>query len=175
MRTRQPPRRKRNALAGVPAPSPAPSPEGATRREAIVKVAAGVAGAAVLPVAATSLLSGACAGGRHALGPAAEFRQGMTKVDGLDVVVVRDGDDLGAMSTRCTHQNCPLDIVRASLDPSGWNLRCPCHAGPFGASGEPLGGPPTVALDRYELMLSAGGELSVNLAKPASEDARLSL
>ncbi len=51
-----------------------------------------------------------------------------------EVIVIRRGDRIFAISAACTHRNC---IVRNS----GTNLRCPCHGSRFDYDGNVTRGP----------------------------------
>ena len=56
-----------------------------------------------------------------------------------------------ALSERCSHQGCR--IVWESVDNE---FHCPCHKGIFDASGNPVSGPPTRPLERFETRVEKG-------------------
>lgn len=56
------------------------------------------------------------------------------------------GDEVVAFSARCTHAGCK---VRFKDD----EFHCPCHGGVFSRNGDPIAGPPTVPLVRFETRL----------------------
>lgn len=72
----------------------------------------------------------------------AELSEGWNRVDrdnGLPLYVFKDGDHLSALSGRCTHAGCPVDLTDEGFV-------CSCHGGRFGFGGEVLAGPPTQPL-----------------------------
>jgi nitrite reductase/ring-hydroxylating ferredoxin subunit len=63
--------------------------------------------------------------------------------------LLRQGDEVVAMSARCTHMGC---IVRIKED----ELHCPCHGGVFSREGEPLQGPVARPLKRFDCRVHEG-------------------
>jgi nitrite reductase/ring-hydroxylating ferredoxin subunit len=63
--------------------------------------------------------------------------------------LLRQGDEVVAMSARCTHMGC---IVRIKKD----ELHCPCHGGVFSREGEPLQGPVVRPLERFDCRVHEG-------------------
>ena len=63
--------------------------------------------------------------------------------------LLRQGEEVVAMSARCTHMGC---IVRIQKD----ELHCPCHGGVFSKEGEPLKGPVNRPLRRFECRVTEG-------------------
>ena len=53
--------------------------------------------------------------------------------------------DIEALSTRCTHQGCPVKWDEAARE-----FQCPCHRGVFDQTGTPIAGPPLRPLERYQ-------------------------
>jgi Rieske Fe-S protein len=88
---------------------------------------------------------------------------------GNGVVVGRDSGGLYAMSSICTHQGCPTNIVGAATRPS---LYCPCHASMFSATGAVVRGPARRALQHYELDVSSSGSLTVCVGSPVVSNTR---
>ncbi|NNE44678.1 MAG: Rieske (2Fe-2S) protein, partial [Gemmatimonadetes bacterium] len=58
------------------------------------------------------------------------------------VLLLREGDDFRALSSRCTHQAC-----RVSASPEF--VVCPCHGSTFDREGNVLRGPAQTALPSY--------------------------
>ena len=61
--------------------------------------------------------------------------------DGVPVMVGRKGSGYVAYDGRCTHMGCPV-----SPDVLTGGFYCPCHAGRYDATGNPVSGPPKAAL-----------------------------
>ncbi len=85
-----------------------------------------------------------------------------TRVDGGKAVrgpklaVVRRGEAVGVLSTRCTHFGCEV----------AWKddrYVCPCHGAEFDAAGAVLKGPAKRPLVWYAVRTTGAGELEVNL------------
>lgn len=65
--------------------------------------------------------------------------------------VVRDGDELVALSPVCTHMGCNVGFNEAA------NLfECPCHGGKYDASGGVVDGPPPQPLRRFKTRVRDG-------------------
>ncbi len=60
------------------------------------------------------------------------------------VAVVREGDEVYALSLVCTHLGCTVNVTPQSLV-------CPCHGSVFGRRGEVLKGPADRPLKRLEV------------------------
>lgn len=71
--------------------------------------------------------------------------------------VVREGHEVFALSSRCTHRNCR---VRAQSDGS---FACKCHGSKFDARGKVLKGPASRDLPRLAVATDSRGHLLVNL------------
>jgi cytochrome b6-f complex iron-sulfur subunit len=69
----------------------------------------------------------------------------------IPVEVLRDGDDVRAMSLLCTHFSCTV-----RWDESEDLYVCPCHEGRFDADGNPVSGPPQRPLDRVPVSVERG-------------------
>jgi len=79
--------------------------------------------------------------------------------EGMPVMVGRKGSSYVAYDGRCTHMGCPV-----TPDPLTGGFFCPCHAGRFDASGNPLSGPPkaplvvlAVTLENKKLVVKQSG------------------
>jgi Rieske Fe-S protein len=66
------------------------------------------------------------------------------------VFLVRDGNEVTALSSTCTHLGCQ---VRWDRDAS--RFLCPCHGGAYDARGRVLEGPPPRPLDTIEVRVDA--------------------
>ena len=67
--------------------------------------------------------------------------------------LVREGDAIVALSSKCTHFGCR---VRWRGGAGAGEFHCPCHDGRFTAAGEPAGGPPTEPLARLDVRVENG-------------------
>jgi len=101
------------------------------------------------------------------LGPAASFPVGATVRLIERLVIVRDEAGFGAMSLRCTHQDCLL----AYNGPAG-PVRCPCHGATFSPAGRVLSGPATLDLPWYAVTVTPAGGLEVTLGVAVSPHER---
>jgi cytochrome b6-f complex iron-sulfur subunit len=88
---------------------------------------------------------------------------------GNGLVVGRDAGGLYAMSSICTHQGCPTNIVGGATQPT---LYCPCHGSMFSATGAVVRGPARRALQHYELDVSSSGSLMICAGSPALSSTR---
>jgi Rieske Fe-S protein len=70
------------------------------------------------------------------------------------VAVLRHGQQLLFLASRCTHLGCKLRL-------SGREWVCPCHGGRFKLDGERLAGPPRERLARLRGEVGPSGELLV--------------
>lgn len=78
-------------------------------------------------------------------------------VDGVDVLVVREGDRLYAIANRCTHQGAPLSKGRVTFSGSIVSVTCPVHGSAFDlVSGKVLRGPATLPERAYDARVSDG-------------------
>ena len=66
------------------------------------------------------------------------------------VFLVRDGDQVKALSATCTHLGCQV-----RWDKEGKRFRCPCHGGAYDAQGRVIAGPPPRALDTIDVRVDA--------------------
>jgi Rieske Fe-S protein len=68
---------------------------------------------------------------------------------GVPVQIVRDGDQLRALSTVCPHLGCRVRW-------EGDKFVCPCHTAVFDREGKVVSGPPPRPLDRYDVEIADG-------------------
>jgi cytochrome b6-f complex iron-sulfur subunit len=71
------------------------------------------------------------------------------------VCIVREGDNIAAISTTCTHLGCIVGI-------SDTGFACPCHGSRFDQDGNVTGGPAPKALPWYKVSLAPNGEIEVD-------------
>lgn len=71
------------------------------------------------------------------------------------VCVVREGDNLAAISTTCTHLGCIVGL-------SDTGFACPCHGSRFDQDGNVTGGPAPRPLPWYKVALAPNGELEID-------------
>ena len=72
------------------------------------------------------------------------------------VLAREDGKGYTAVSSRCTHLGCTVDVA-------GWQLICPCHGSTFARDGHAIIGPARDPLERYPVVLASDGELTITL------------
>lgn len=60
------------------------------------------------------------------------------------VAIIREGEDLYALSLVCSHLGCTVNVTSRELV-------CPCHGSVFSRLGEPLKGPAVQPLQRLQL------------------------
>ncbi len=65
--------------------------------------------------------------------------------------LVRDGEEVVALSARCTHLGCKVRFNKEK-----GRFQCPCHGGAFSLHGEPLKSPVTEPLARFEARVEDG-------------------
>jgi|SRR6266545_3388170 len=70
---------------------------------------------------------------------------------GASVQVVREANQVRALSTVCPHLGC-----RVRWEPERQRFICPCHQGVFDREGRVLSGPPPRPLDRYQVDIADG-------------------
>jgi nitrite reductase/ring-hydroxylating ferredoxin subunit len=75
-----------------------------------------------------------------------------TAPDGLEVALVRFGDQVFAVSPLCTHQDAWLDAGWAH--PESLEIECPLHGGKFDLkTGAPTQEPPTAPIRTYRVQV----------------------
>jgi cytochrome b6-f complex iron-sulfur subunit len=102
-----------------------------------------------------------------ATGPTHLTRDEMTKleqkkfvivpVSGQRVIVIQAGDQLSALSAKCTHEGCTV-----TFQPGQSVIWCPCHDGRFDLSGRVLSGPPPKPLSTYAVQRQADGGIVIS-------------
>jgi len=76
-------------------------------------------------------------------------------VDTRRICVARDGNQMAAISTTCTHLGCTV-----ALSESGF--ACPCHGSRFDQDGNVTAGPAPKRLAWYRVSVAPNGELEVD-------------
>ena len=127
-----------------------------SRRRFLFTVAAGAAGAALLP----SLTAFAADENWRFVGVPLEsldkikdIGAGMAlEADGTPLILIRTAaDKIAAYSPICTHEKCAVAYVGA-----GKGFKCGCHESYFDDSGKPTSGPATLPLNRYATGIKEG-------------------
>jgi 3-phenylpropionate/trans-cinnamate dioxygenase ferredoxin subunit len=85
-----------------------------------------------------------------------------TKVDGVDVAIVRDGEDYYAIYDECSHAAIPL----SEGDVEGCEIECWLHGSRFDLrTGKPTGPPATEPVPTYAVKIE-GDDVLVDVANP---------
>lgn len=93
---------------------------------------------------------------RFRIGRPEEFPSGSRiAIDSKRVCIVREGNNVAAISTTCTHLGC-------IIAPSATGFACPCHGSQFDIDGNVTGGPAPKPLAWYQVSLTPSGELEVD-------------
>jgi cytochrome b6-f complex iron-sulfur subunit len=93
---------------------------------------------------------------RFAIGRPDDFQPGTrVAVDTQRICVVREGGQMAAISTTCTHLGCIVGL-------SDTGFACPCHGSRFDADGNVTGGPAPKPLAWFKVTLAPNGELEVD-------------
>ncbi|HTM05156.1 MAG TPA: Rieske (2Fe-2S) protein [Vicinamibacterales bacterium] len=71
--------------------------------------------------------------------------------------LLKNGDEVTAMDTTCTHLGCP---VRWDADAKA--MKCPCHGGVYDKTGTVVSGPPPKPLARFTTRID-GGQILVRV------------
>jgi succinate dehydrogenase / fumarate reductase iron-sulfur subunit len=74
-----------------------------------------------------------------------------TIVDRKAIYLVRNGTEISAISSTCTHLGC-----RTSYDRASGRIVCPCHGGVYDRQGNVLEGPPPAPLPRLVTRIEDG-------------------
>jgi Rieske Fe-S protein len=69
------------------------------------------------------------------------------------VFLVRDGDDVKALSATCTHLGCQVRWEKEKR-----RFLCPCHGGVYDAQGRVVEGPPPRPLDTIDVRVDAASD-----------------
>ena len=81
------------------------------------------------------------------------------EVDGLDVAIVRDGDDFYAIEDECSH----AAVALSEGDVEGCEIECWMHGSRFDLrTGKPLGPPATEPVPVFPVQI-AGDDVLINL------------
>jgi cytochrome b6-f complex iron-sulfur subunit len=73
------------------------------------------------------------------------------------VWIVREGNDIFALSTTCTHLGCTPNWLEAEQ-----KFKCPCHGSGFYKTGVNFEGPAPRPLERYKISIADDGQLLVD-------------
>ena len=94
------------------------------------------------------------------LGTLSEITQGINEKRDKKVAIVRDGDDLRAVSLTCTHLGCVMGK-------SGEGFACPCHGSRFHRDGRVLKGPAARPLDNFRVQVTEDERVFVDMGESA--------
>ena len=72
-------------------------------------------------------------------------------VDRRVVYLVKNGDDLRALDSTCTHLGC-----RTRFNPDSRQIECPCHGGVYDVEGNVISGPPPAPLRAMTTKVDGG-------------------
>jgi nitrite reductase/ring-hydroxylating ferredoxin subunit len=131
----------------------------------------GIAGSAAVGSGVRGAVA-TCASNSNPAGAASGVSVGSLVLVGNGLVVGRDANGLYAMSSVCTHQGCPTNVVGAAAQPS---LYCPCHGSMFGATGAVILGPARRPLQHYQIAVSPSGMLTICVGSPVLSTSRTPL
>jgi len=86
-----------------------------------------------------------------------EGRAIRVEVDGGPAMVVRSGDDLFAIGSRCTHQGAPLDRGVLRIAASQRTVTCPAHGSMFSLDdGSVVRGPASRPVPSFDVRVEEG-------------------
>jgi len=89
-------------------------------------------------------------------------------VTGLKILVWRQGPKAYAMSSRCTHRGCRVEVR------TDGTFRCPCHGAQFDSAGRVTRGPATEPLTWYATRITDSGVVVVETASEIEPPSGLS-
>jgi len=78
----------------------------------------------------------------------------------FNVWIVRDTDNIYALSTVCTHLGCTPNWLETEK-----KFKCPCHGSGFRSTGINFEGPAPRPLERYRIFLADDGQITVDKNK----------
>lgn len=84
-------------------------------------------------------------------------RPKVATVDGTEVLLVRNGDEVFAVGNRCSHMGAPLAKGPVTFAGSLRTVRCPLHGSTFDLSnGKVMKGPATAPVPAFETRVTEG-------------------
>jgi nitrite reductase/ring-hydroxylating ferredoxin subunit len=93
-------------------------------------------------------------------------RPKMATVDGTQVLLVRNGEDVFAIGNRCSHMGAPLAKGPVTFAGSLHTVRCPLHGSTFDLSnGKVMKGPATEPVPAFETRVT-DGTVEIRTAPP---------
>jgi len=109
-------------------------------------------------------------GSRFRIGPPERFPVGSsTRIAERNLLVVRDGEGIRALSLVCTHLGC----ITQREESGGFT--CPCHGSRFDGEGRVTQGPAPSRLRWLEVSRAPSGDLLVDRERPVEPERRLSV
>lgn len=107
-------------------------------------------------------------GSKFRIGPPDRYPVGSaTRVEGRNVLVLRDRQGFRALSLVCTHLGCIVQRQESGA------FTCPCHGSRFDAQGKVTQGPAPSPLRYLEVSRAPSGDLLVNQDRQVPPDQRL--
>lgn len=107
-------------------------------------------------------------GSKFRIGPPDRFPLGSaTRIEGRNVLILRDREGVRALSLVCTHLGC---IVQRQ---ENGNFTCPCHGSRFDAEGRVVQGPAPSRLRYLEVSRAPSGDLVVDQDRQVDPSRRL--
>ena len=86
-----------------------------------------------------------------------EGKSAKVQIGDVTVLLVRSGERVVAIGSRCTHQGAPLERGRVQLSGSLATVTCPAHGSIFNLEdGRVMRGPATTAVASYEARVVDG-------------------
>ena len=93
---------------------------------------------------------------RFAIGRPEDYPPGARmSLDARRICVVREGNQIAAISTTCTHLGCIVSVADTGF-------ACPCHGSRYDQDGNVTAGPAPKALAWYQVTLAPNGDLEVD-------------
>ena len=121
---------------------------------------------------------------RFKAGPPQQFPPGITFLDQQRVFVIREGDQLHAISATCTHLGCTVKAITLNqprrVEIKGKpveitsEFHCPCHGSKYYGDGTNFAGPAPKPLPWLAMDIAADdGQLEIDASRTVGHDFRL--
>jgi Rieske Fe-S protein len=140
-----------------------------TRRHFLKVMGAGAACTAALPgcgVTAETIEAG----------NAVDLAEGVSKVDGTDVLLGKDADGIYAMTSICTHLGCNMNDEGGVIDADAIECGSPCgHGSRFAFDGAVTAGPASAPLRHWQVTVAEDGSISVAIGTEVDAATRVAV